>query len=87
MQKIVEAFGDAALRAKLAGFNMIELHGASGYLLNQFMSPYSQIRQDKYGGTLQNRARFAVDVIQNIKQKTGADFPVSYRITINEYVQ
>nr|WP_290124296.1 hypothetical protein [Paenibacillus riograndensis] len=84
---MVEAFGDAALRAKLAGFNMIELHGASGYLLNQFMSPYSQIRQDKYGGTLQNRARFAVDVIQNIKQKTGADFPVSYRITINEYVQ
>ncbi|WP_150274473.1 FAD-dependent oxidoreductase [Paenibacillus tepidiphilus] len=86
IQEIVNAFGDAALRAKQAGFDMVELHGASGYLLNQFMSAYSNAREDEYGGSLQNRARFAMEVIQNIKQKAGADFPVSYRVTINEHV-
>lgn len=86
IQEIILAFADAALRAKKAGFDMIELHGASGYLLNQFMSPYSNTRNDEYGGNLRNRTRFAVEVIKKIKQTVGNDFPLSYRITINEFV-
>lgn len=86
IKEIVEAYGDAAVRAKKAGFDAIELHGAHGYLLNQFMSAYSNKRTDEYGGTLENRTRFAVEVIKNIKQKVGNDFPLSYRISANEYV-
>ncbi len=84
--EIAEAFGDAAIRAKKAGFDAVELHGAHGYLLNQFMSPYSNTRTDEYGGSLENRTRFAVEVIKNIKQKVGLDFPLSYRISANEHV-
>ncbi len=86
IQEIVEAFGAAALRAKQAGFDMVELHGASGYLLNQFMSPYSNKREDEYGGDLVKRTRFCTEVIQSIKRHAGADFPVSYRLTIEEFV-
>lgn len=86
INEIVNAFGDAALRAKQAGFDMVELHGASGYLINQFMSPYSNTRQDEYGGSTGNRARFSVEIIRNIKQKAGQDFPVSYRLTADEFV-
>lgn len=86
IREIVEAYGDAAVRAKKAGFDAVELHGAHGYLLNQFMSAYSNKRTDEYGGSLENRTRFAVEVVKNIKEKVGSDFPLSYRITANEYV-
>ncbi|WP_426350051.1 FAD-dependent oxidoreductase [Alloiococcus sp. CFN-8] len=86
IKEIVEAYGDAAVRAKKAGFDAVELHGAHGYLLNQFMSAYSNKRTDEYGGSLENRTRFAVEVVKNIKEKVGKDFPLSYRITANEYV-
>lgn len=86
IKEIVEAYGDAAVRAKKAGFDAVELHGAHGYLLNQFMSAYSNKRTDDYGGTLENRTRFAVEVVKNIKEKVGKDFPLSYRISANEHV-
>lgn len=84
---IVEAFGDTALRAKKAGFDGVELHGAHGYLLGQFMSPFSNKRTDKYGGTILNRARFALEVIDNIKSKVGDDFPIIYRMSVDEFVE
>ncbi|MDF2927356.1 MAG: hypothetical protein K0R57_6270 [Paenibacillaceae bacterium] len=86
IEEIVEAYGAAALRARQAGFDMVELHGASGYLLNQFMSPYSNKREDEYGGDLVKRTRFCTEVIQSIKRHAGVDFPVSYRLTIEEFV-
>lgn len=86
IQEIVEAYGDAALRGKKAGFDAVELHGAHGYLLNQFMSAYSNKRTDEYGGSIENRTRFAVEVIKNIKAKVGKEFPLSYRISANEHV-
>ncbi|MCL6458202.1 MAG: FAD-dependent oxidoreductase [Gorillibacterium sp.] len=86
INEMIEAYGNAAYRAKQAGFDMVELHGASGYLLNQFMSAYSNKRQDEYGGSLENRARFSVEVIQRIKSKVGDDYPLSYRLTADEFV-
>ncbi|MCH4889239.1 FAD-dependent oxidoreductase [Acidaminobacter sp. JC074] len=87
IDEIVEAFGDTALRAKKAGFDGIELHGAHGYLLGQFMSPFSNKRTDRYGGSILNRARFALEVIENIKKKVGDDFTIIYRMSVDEFVE
>ncbi|MTI67389.1 MAG: FAD-dependent oxidoreductase [Firmicutes bacterium] len=87
IHEIVEKFGDAALRAQKAGFDGVEVHGAHGYLINQFMSPFSNKRTDEYGGNIRNRARFALEVIENIKRKVGKDFPIMYRMSVNEFVE
>lgn len=87
IKELVESFGDAALRAKRAGFDCVEIHGAHGYLVAQFMSPYSNKRNDEYGDTFYNRARFALEIIDNIKQKCGKDYPVIYRMSGEEYVE
>ncbi|MEE3877111.1 oxidoreductase [Vibrio sp. YYF0003] len=87
IQQLVEQFGDTALRAKKAGFDAVEIHGAHGYLVNQFMSPFSNKRIDQYGGTILNRARFALEIIANIRSKVGTDFPLIYRMSVNEFVE
>jgi len=87
IDELVEAYGDAALRAKKAGFDAIELHGAHGYLIAQFISAYSNARTDEYGGPLENRARFALEVIQNIRGKVGSEFPVICRLSAEERVE
>jgi len=84
---LVEAYGDAAVRAKKAGFDAVEIHGAHGYLIAQFMSAYSNHRQDEYGGPLEKRARFALEIIKNIRGKVGRDYPVLYRLSADEYVK
>lgn len=86
IHELVEKFGDCARRAKEAGFDAVELHGAHGYLVGAFASPFSNKRSDEYGGTIRNRARFAMETIQNIKEKCGQDFPVLYRMSAVEYV-
>ena len=83
---LVEKYGDCALRAKKAGFDGVEVHGAHGYLIAEFMSPYSNKRTDEYGGSLINRMRFPLEIISNIKQKAGNDFLVTFRISGNEFV-
>ncbi|SLM17368.1 NADH oxidase [uncultured spirochete] len=87
IKELVEAYGDAALRAKKAGFDAIELHGAHGYLIAQFMSPYSNHRGDNYGGSLENRARFALEIIADVRKKVGNDYPVLYRLSSEERVK
>ncbi len=87
IKELVEAYGDAALRAKKAGFDAIELHGAHGYLIAQFMSPYSNHRSDSYGGSLENRARFALEIIADVRKKVGNDYPVIYRLSSEERVK
>lgn len=84
---MVEAFGDCALRVKKCGFDMVEVHGGHGYLVHQFVSPFSNKRQDEYGGNLINRCRFALEIIRNIKEKCGKEFPVSFRLSTNDYVE
>lgn len=86
IRETVEQYGDCAYRAKKAGFDGIEIHGAHGYLLAEFMSPYSNKRTDEYGGPLQNRIRFALAIIRNIRKKCGKDFIVGYRISADECV-
>lgn len=85
--EIIEKFGDAALRAKKAGYDGVELHGAHGYLIAQFMSAYVNRRTDEFGGDITGRSRFVTDVIKNIKQKCGGDFPVCVRISGDEMVE
>jgi 2,4-dienoyl-CoA reductase-like NADH-dependent reductase (Old Yellow Enzyme family)/nucleotide-binding universal stress UspA family protein len=80
------SFGQAALRAKEAGFHMVELHGATGYLLAQFLSPRSNKRTDSYGGSLENRMRFPLEVVQTVKECVGEDFPVGYRFLADEWL-
>ena len=73
---LVAAFGAAAARAKKCGFDCVEIHGAHGYLINQFMSTFSNKRTDEYGGTLENRMRFALEVVDAVRAAVGPDGPV-----------
>jgi 2,4-dienoyl-CoA reductase-like NADH-dependent reductase (Old Yellow Enzyme family)/thioredoxin reductase len=85
IKQVVESFGDAALRAKQAGFELVEIHGAHGYLITNFLSTHTNKRNDLYGGTLENRMRFLVEIVQNIKAKVGEDFPVTVRLSGTDY--
>ena len=81
IERIREAFGEAARRVKQAGFDAVEVHGAHGYLLNQFLSPYSNKRADLYGGDLEGRARFPLEVVERVREKIGSEFPLTYRMS------
>lgn len=82
--ELIEKFGDAAVRARDAGFDAIEFHGAHSYLLAQFMSPYSNKRIDEFGGSLRNRMRFPIEVIHNTRRKIGPSFPLVFRMNSEE---
>lgn len=86
IEDLVEYFGDCALRVKKAGFDGVEIHGAHGYLINQFLSPFSNKRSDEYGGSIRNRSKFAIDIIKNVREKVGKEFPIFFRMTVVEYV-
>ena len=86
IQKIVEAFGEAALRAKQTGADGVEIHMAHGYLINQFLSPFSNKREDEYGGDADRRMRMALEVLRTVRNKVGPDFPVLCRLSADEYV-
>ena len=83
---IVSSYGDAAVRAIAAGFDCVEIHGAHGYLIDCFLNPYTNVRTDQYGGSLQNRARFGCEVIRDVRQKVGKDYPVLFRMSARENV-
>lgn len=83
---LVRAFAEAARRAKAAGFDAVEVHGAHGYLINEFLSPYSNRRTDEYGGSLDNRMRFPLEVVRAVRQAVGPGFPVLYRMSADEKV-
>jgi 2,4-dienoyl-CoA reductase-like NADH-dependent reductase (Old Yellow Enzyme family) len=80
IEACIEAFADAAERARRAGFDMVEIHGAHGYLISQFLCPAENLRTDEYGGSLENRARLALSIIQRIKQKVPG-FPTIFRMS------
>lgn len=85
--KLVEKFSDAALRAKKAGFDGVEIHGGHGYLVGQFLSKSTNKRIDEFGGTTTARAKFACEIIKDIKIKCGNDFPVIIRISADECLE
>lgn len=85
ISKIVELFKHAARRANQAGFDIIEIHGAHGYLIHQFLSPLSNKREDEYGGSRENRVRFLMEVITAIKDVWPQDKPISLRVSADDY--
>jgi thioredoxin reductase len=84
--ELVGSFGDAARRCRDAGFDFVEVHGAHGYLINQFLSPNANHRQDRYGGSFDNRIRFFLELLADIKAKAGDDYPVGLRINGEDYI-
>ncbi len=87
IQEIIAAFGAAAFRARQAGFDAVEVHGAHGYLLTQFLSSLCNQREDEYGGNRSNRSRFMVEVLQEVRRRVGSDFPISLRISTEECIK
>jgi len=83
---IVERFAAAAARIEKAGVDAVEIHGASGYLLNAFLSPYTNVREDEYGGSPQNRMRFPLEVVAAIRGAVSPSTPVTYRLDAEEFV-
>jgi len=85
IRQTIKAFAKGAKRADKAGFDAIEIHGAHGYLINQFLSPLTNHREDQYGGSLENRSRFLKEIIQEIRQHWPKEKPVILRISAEEY--
>jgi 2,4-dienoyl-CoA reductase-like NADH-dependent reductase (Old Yellow Enzyme family) len=87
IKRTVQAFGDAADRSVKAGFDAIQIHSAHGYLLSQFLSPYYNKRDDGYGGTLENRAKFLLEVYAEIRRRVGKAFPVMVKINAEDFLE
>jgi 2,4-dienoyl-CoA reductase-like NADH-dependent reductase (Old Yellow Enzyme family)/NADPH-dependent 2,4-dienoyl-CoA reductase/sulfur reductase-like enzyme len=83
---VVEHYAEACHRCMLAGMEMVLIHGAHGHMLGQFTSPYTNKRKDQYGGSLQNRARFAIEVLDAVRRKVGDKLAIEYRISADELV-
>lgn len=86
IDEVVDHFAAAAFRAKTAGFDMVMVHAGHGWLISQFVSPAVNNRTDEYGGSLENRCRFGIRVIEAIKERCGADFPIEWRISASDLV-
>ena len=84
---IVKSYGEAAVLAKRAGYEMIMIHAGHGWLINQFLSPYFNHRTDEYGGSLENRIRFALEVVQAVRDAVGPGFPLEVRISGSEFFE
>ncbi|MDB9823487.1 NADH:flavin oxidoreductase, partial [Deltaproteobacteria bacterium] len=87
IREIVEAFGEAAHRAKKAGFDGVQIHAAHGYLLSQFLSPVFNKRKDEYGGPVENRAKAVLQVLQHIREAVGDLFPVLIKINCEDFLE
>ena len=85
IREVVDAFAEGARRARDAGLDGVELHGANGYLITQFLSSAINDRKDEYGGPLENRARFVLDVVRAIRKRVGPDFHLQMKISVQEH--
>ena len=82
---LIDCFGNTALVAKKAGWKGVQIHGAHGYLVSQFLSTRTNLRKDQWGGSLENRARFAIEIYKNMRSKVGADFPIGIKINSADF--
>jgi 2,4-dienoyl-CoA reductase-like NADH-dependent reductase (Old Yellow Enzyme family) len=87
IEEVRDAFAAAALRARQAGFDGVQIHAAHGYMLSQFLSPYFNRRNDEYGGNLENRARLVLEVLRSIRKQVGPDYPVLIKINAQDFLQ
>ncbi|MCX4759881.1 NADH:flavin oxidoreductase/NADH oxidase [Streptomyces sp. NBC_01275] len=86
ISEIVGQFADAARRARAAGFEIVEIHGAHGYLINEFLSPHSNHRTDAYGGSYENRTRFALEVVDAVRAVWPEDKPLFFRVSATDWL-
>jgi 2,4-dienoyl-CoA reductase-like NADH-dependent reductase (Old Yellow Enzyme family) len=86
ISNVIEVFAQAAVRAKQAGFDGVQIHAAHGYLLSQFLSPFFNKRTDEYGGTIENRARVVLEVLESIRASVGHDFPILIKINSEDFL-
>src|SRR3972149_1885770 len=80
IEGIIEAFGQAARRGRAAGFDAVRIQGCHGYLIHQFLSPRTNQRTDEYGGSIENRCRFACEVTRRVREEVGPDYPIIFRM-------
>ena len=85
--ELVEAFGQAAARGVAAGFDLVRIQGCHAYLIHQFLSPRDNKRTDRYGGSVENRARFACEIIRRVRKAVGPDFPILFRMNGDDHVE
>lgn len=85
VKQIIQKFIDGAIRCQKAGVDGVELHGAHGYLIAQFLNPHTNLRNDEYGGSFENRMRFITEIIQGIQQSCGDHFPIIVRLSVDEF--
>ena len=86
IEGIVKAFRESAIRAQRAGFDGVQIHAAHGYLLSQFLSPFFNKRSDEYGGTITNRARLLLELVQNVREAVGDKFPLLVKINTEDFL-
>jgi 2,4-dienoyl-CoA reductase-like NADH-dependent reductase (Old Yellow Enzyme family) len=86
IETIIDAFGSAARRVEEAGFDAVQIHGAHGYLVTQFLSPSSNRRTDRWGGTLENRMRFVVELVRAMRRQVDEDFPLMIKLGCRDYL-
>jgi 2,4-dienoyl-CoA reductase (NADPH2) len=84
---IQDKFGEAALRAKESGFDAVEILASAGYLISQFLSPITNLREDKYGGSLENRMRFGIEIAEKVRAAVGKDYPILVRLAGNDFME
>lgn len=87
IKQLIQSFRDAAVRAKEAGFKVLELHGAHGYLIHEFLSPLSNKRTDEYGGSFENRIRFLLEIIARIREVWPEENPLFLRISATDWIE
>lgn len=87
IKEVIKCFGDGAARAREIGYDGVELHAAHGYLLSQFLSVFSNQRTDEYGGDIRQRARFIIEVLEEVRRRVGDDYPISIRLSVDETIE
>ncbi len=87
IEESIESFAQAARRAKEAGFDGVQLHGAHGYLISEFLSPYTNRRTDQYGGNTENRLRFVKQIYKRSRELVGVDFPILIKINCDDFLE
>lgn len=87
IEDTVKAYGEAALRAKRAGFDGVQVHAAHGYLLSQFLSPWFNRRADQYGGRIENRARIILEILSSVRSAVGGDYPVLVKMNSEDFME
>ncbi len=82
---LIKSYGETAFIAKEAGFHGVQIHGAHGYLVSQFLSPYTNVREDQWGGTIENRARFVLEIYREMRRRLGANYPIGIKLNSADF--